>query len=648
MKNRIFFLLLILLSASGFLVAQTEYPFWNNEMSKIATETSNESWINIKPGVTISPLTFFADQKKALGLAVNDEMKLYKTEQDQIGFTHYRFQQYYKGLKVISGEFLLHAKEGKLITANGNMIRGLIKNAVSSISKETALQQALRFFPSPQYAWEIPQLENNKKLILHDPLATYKPMGELVWVSTDKEDNIKKAGAYELAYMFDIYTSGLNGKKIFISATRADVVQSFSLTPTCDGTSVTTNFYGSQGFSTRLIPGSAPPRHNLWNDCGPAFIRTMLWGAAGNTDYTSNAGNNWTSVPSAATSHWGVEKSYDYFFNIHGRNGWNNANGGVFILQDALFNCGPPSPCTTGQNASFSNGTMMVGNSDNSNSIDDWNSLDIIAHEFAHGVTESSANLFYSRESGALNESFSDIFGASCHAWLFGLGSNTWKVGFDRKNPVNTAVSIYIRNMADPNDRNDPDTYLTGPQWVSTTTPTDISGDNWGVHTNSGVQNYMFYLLTGGGSGINDNGTAYSVLGIGLAAARHIAYRTLNFYLTSFSNYTDARNAWVRAAVDEYGVCSFQAIETGKAWNAVGLAPPVSIQTTPYCGTYGGSIFSLTSPSIYSLAPGCIMTVTPSSLVQFGANKVILNPGFRAQAGSNFRAYVSDCRYSTY
>ena len=178
-------------------------------MSRIATETSHDGWINIKPEVTISPLSFFTNQKKALGLTANDEMKLYKTETDNIGYTHYRFQQYYKNLKVISGEFLLHAKEGKLVTANGNMIRSIAKTIGNSISKDAALQQALRFFPSPQYAWEIPQLENNKKLILHDPLATYKPAGELVWVSVANDGTVKRAADYELVYMFDIYNSCL-------------------------------------------------------------------------------------------------------------------------------------------------------------------------------------------------------------------------------------------------------------------------------------------------------------------------------------------------------------------------------------------------------------------------------------------------------
>ncbi len=658
MKNKIYLLVSMLLLGIGSVHSQSDSLFWNSEMIKIATPTSNADWINIKPEILLDPLTFFISQKKALNQGPNDEMRLDKTETDKIGMTHYRYLQYFKGYKINFGEFMLHSIGSKLITANGKMIKGLNKSPVIKLTKEVALQNALRFLPAVQYAWEIPQLESMYKEILHDVNASYKPVPELVWVSTDERGDLKNIANYELAYMFDIYPASLDGKRIFISASKGRVIQSFPLRSNCDATSTATNFYGSQVFSTRLIPGSSPARWNLWNDCQPAFIRTQKWASNGTyTDYVSSASNNWTALQSEATSHWGIERAYYYFQGIHGRNGWNNANGGVFILQDALFACGtppPPGPCPNGQNASFGGGTMLVGNADNAFTIDDYNSLDIVAHEFTHGVTSSSfANLIYSKESGALNESFSDIFGVTCHASVFGLSNNTWKVGFDRKNPINTAQSLYSRNMSNPNDpvarTPSPDTYLSDPLWVSTTTPTDVGGDNWGVHTNSGVQNYMYYLLTSGGSGTNNNGTPFSLIGIGIAAAREIAYRALTVgYLFSTSDYAQARTAWVHAAVDLYGECSLQAIETGKAWDAVGLPPPLINQTTTYCGTYGGLVFAVTNPNIYSLSPNCTLTVTPASLVQFGSAKVIMNPGFRAQNGSRFRAYVSDCRYAAY
>ncbi len=651
MKCKILVLLFFSMVCSFIATAQADSLFWNKEMIKIATVSSNADWINIKPEVIINPSTFFTSYKQALNLGANDEMRLDKTLVDKIGMIHYQYQQFYKTYRIFSGEFFLHAKDGQLNTANGKMITGLNKKATINISKNVALQNAIRFLPATQYAWEVPQLESMYKEILHNENATYKPVAELLWVSTDERGDVKNTVHYELAYMFDIYPASLNGKKIFISASDGRVIRSIPLRSNCDATSTLTNFYGSQGFSTRLIPGSSPARWNLWNDCQPAFIHTLKWAPAGPfAEYVSNASNNWTAFQSEATSHWGIEKAYNYFLSIHGRNGWNNANGGVFILQDALFACTPPSsPCPNGQNASFGDGTMLVGNADNSFTIDDYNALDIIAHEFTHGVTSSSfANLIYSKESGALNESFSDIFGVTCHASLFGLSSNTWKVGFDRKNPGNTSQSLYLRNMANPNDKGHPDTYKSEPLWYNTDSA-DGGNDSWGVHTNSGVQNYMYYLLTSGGSGTNDNGTAFSLIGIGIEAARKIAYRALTVgYLFSNSGFAQARTAWVHAAVDLYGECSLQAIETGKAWDAVGLPPPLNNVSSNICGTYGGSIYSVTKPGIYTLAQSCVMTVTPSSLVQFGARQVVLKPGFRAQTGSRFRAYASDCRYAAY
>lgn len=651
MKSKIIYLLFILLVGADIIYAQTDTLIPNRQLLAIAKPTRNEDWIVIKDDVKIDPLKFFFSYKPAMGLTVNDEMRLYKTETDKIGFTHFSFNQFNKGYRIIGAEFLLHAKEGRLATANGKRIKGLAKTPVISIIKEQALQNALLSFPSSKYAWEIPALEQQKKELQHDANASFKPGAEIVWVSISNDENSKDPDSFVLAYLFDVYTETLDGKRIFIDARNGKVIKTIPLVPNCTATSVTTNFYGNRSFSTRQIPGSNPASFNLWNDCQPAFIRTRLWNStlANSTDYISGINNSWGAAASAATSHWGTERTYAYFLNIHGRQGWNNVNGGINIYQDALF-CDTGSICTVNNpsNASFTNGFMRIGNNCNANSIDDFNSLDIIAHEFTHGVTESSSNLVYSKQSGALNESFSDILGISCYASLFGLNGNTWLVGFDRKNPANTVQSLYIRNMSNPNDRGHPDTYLSEPLWVSDTTVIDSSADNWGVHINSGVQNFMYYLLVTGGSGTNDNGTPYSVRAIGIVVARDIAYRVLTAYLTSSSTFVDARNAWVQAAVDLYGECSFNAIQTGKAWDAVGLSPPSIDLVTTYCGPYGGSVFSVTNPYTYSLSPNCTMTVTPASLVQFGANKIILNPGFRAQNGSKFRAYVSDCRFAAY
>ena len=167
----------------------------------------------------------------------------------------------------------------------------------------------------------------------------------------------------------------------------------------------------------------------------------------------------------------------------------------------------------------FGNGSQMTYGDGNAS----WNplvSLDIVGHEVSHGVTEYSAGLVYSYESGALNESFSDIFGEAIEN--FATGSNDWLMGED----IGVNPGSALRSMADPPIKGDPDTYL-GTNWRFD------SADNGGVHTNSGVQNKWFYLMAVGEAGVNDNGQSYNVTGIGIDDAEAIAYRNLTVYLTS-------------------------------------------------------------------------------------------------------------------
>ena len=120
--------------------------------------------------------------------------------------------------------------------------------------------------------------------------------------------------------------------------------------------------------------------------------------------------------------------------------------------------------------------------------------------------------------------------------------------------------------MLNPKSFSDPDTYL-GEYWYNTIN----SHDNGGVHTNSGVQNHWFYLLTEGGSGENDDGISYQITGIGLDDASAIAYRNLTNYLLPDSRYMDAATYSVQAAEDLFGEDSPQVLSTRSAWEAVGI-----------------------------------------------------------------------------
>jgi hypothetical protein len=123
-----------------------------------------------------------------------------------------------------------------------------------------------------------------------------------------------------------------------------------------------------------------------------------------------------------------------------------------------------------------------------------------------------------------------------------------------------------------------PDTYL-GTYWQNTNVTPSESNDQGGVHTNSGVGNYWFYLLSVGGSGTNDIGNTFAVSGITIQKAEKIVFRALMNYLTPNSGYMDFYNATKKAAIDLYGITSNEGLQVAKAWYAVGIGNGVLATT---------------------------------------------------------------------
>ena len=249
--------------------------------------------------------------------------------------------------------------------------------------------------------------------------------------------------------------------------------------------------------------------------------------------------------------HWGMEETYDYFLNRHNRKSFDNQGSEI----NSYFNAK-----SVVNNAIYSgkNDVFIFGAGDNVN-LKPLVSLDIVAHEFTHGVTEYTASLKYQNESGALNESFSDIFAVAVDFYT-SPSSADWLIGEDVMVNKNS-----MRSMKRPRAQDQPDTYKDDPFWH--TGP----GDNGGVHTNSGVQNYWFYLLAKGGSGRNGKNNKYSVNGIGVQKAAKIAYRNLSVYLTQSSDYQSAYQNSLLAAQDLYGANSKEYQSVRSAWYAVGI-----------------------------------------------------------------------------
>ncbi len=251
--------------------------------------------------------------------------------------------------------------------------------------------------------------------------------------------------------------------------------------------------------------------------------------------------------------HWATEQTYDYYMETFGRNSFDNDGGPIISYADWIEGDDRNNAFWAGTFAAYGAGDGVIRGS--------FGAIDVVGHEITHGVTGYSAKLTYRGESGALNESFSDIFGASVEYFAEGGTVVDWMVGEDVYKSFGA-----IRSMSNPKMLSDPDTYM-GEYWYAT----KLTGDYGGVHTNCGVQNHWFYLLVEGGSGENDDGVSYQVTGIGLDDASAIAYSNLTNYLLPGSRYMDAATYSIQAAEDLFGQGSQQTSSVRSAWEAVGI-----------------------------------------------------------------------------
>lgn len=474
--------------------------------------------------------------------------------QDPLGFSHDKYQQYYNGIKVEFSTFTLHSKAG-VITSMTNSLTDIKElNTTPSLGANQAFNYAIAKVGASRYLWQNEQ---------ESQLANYEmPQGELVIFPV--LENVTKEN--RLAYKFDIYaTEPLYRADVYVDAVTGEILLE------------------NKKIHHANVPASGNSLYNgnvsftADNASGPYRLRQTADGNGIQT-YDMNNGTNYNSAsditsgstsfnhPTGVQAHFGAEKTHQYFSSKHNRNSYNNA--GAIIRSYVSYS-------NNYVNAFWDGSRMTYGDGDGVN-YGPLVSLDIVGHEITHGVTEYSANLVYSYQSGALNESFSDIFGESIENYA--SGSNDWLMG-DQIGAGGSGGAL--RSMSNPNAYGDPDTYL-GTNWYSG------AGDNGGVHYNSGVQNFWFYLLTVGGSGTNDNGDSYTVAGIGMDKAAAIAYRNLAVYLSTNSQYSDARNGAIQAAIDLYGAGSAEEIATTNAWYAVGVG-------AAYGGGGGGGSYCASS-----------------------------------------------------
>lgn len=478
-------------------------------------------------------------------------MKLSSEQKDELGITHLRYQQFYRAIKVEGAEYLVRARDGWAISANGHLAYDFQPEQITpQIAEERAWEIVHEHIPAERY---LPGKDLAAELGSEN--AGYRPKGELLFTEDPKSTSRER----RLAWMFKVYVTPFDrSQQIYVDASNGSIIKEFPLFPPCYLGSGPVTFRGTRSINTQR----KGDRYYLVDDCDGTLLSAVLLDTANKAVAVSDDDNNWTgNNPSLVTSYWGLRACYDYFALIHKRISYDGKNSNMTIYND-------PNMINAGQNATGGSGAIRIGLANPSDN-DDYNTLDIVGHEFTHSLIEQTANLTYdkTKESAALDESFCDIFGQSVEQWIEGETKKEWVIG-DDKGCVPPAI---CRDLQNPKTFNNPDTYQ-GTYWQTV---------NIDPHNNGSVQNRWFALLCDGGTGTNTElGSAYTVTGVGMAKGRAIAYRSLTQYLTSAATFPDARAASINAADDLYGSDSAEVESVRRAWCAVGLCDYV-IPTQP-------------------------------------------------------------------
>lgn len=464
----------------------------------------------------------------AFGVTETSEVRpMRAAEMDDVGVEHVRMQQFHHGVPIRAAELVVHLRGARVVAANGHAISRFpddVTPRVPAGAAQTAARQLIdKYRPESAVDAEYsdPLLEILDRGLLSDG-SDWPP--RLAWF-------VEASGV-------------LLREFIWIDAQNGAVLLRFSQFTEAKSRTI----YNGSHVST--LPGT--------------LVRSEGGAATGDADQDN------------AYTYAGI--TYDYYLTNHGRDSYNNAGAAI---SSTCHHCpaGYPqgSTCPTYRNA-FWNGSRMVY-ADGFASADD-----VVGHELTHAVTEYSANLLYYVQSGALNESFSDIFGETIDL-TDGVGNDAsnvrWKIGEEL--PIGSIRDLMTPTLfSDPGKMSDSTYfYCNSEAW------TDPTGDSGGVHINSGIPNHAFALMVDGGT---YNGR--TITGIGLTKAAKIQYRALTVYLTSGSGFIDDYNALNQSCTDLIGTVGITsgdctqvasallAVEMNANWPCSGAA-----RTPPRCTT---------------------------------------------------------------
>jgi Zn-dependent metalloprotease len=479
-------------------------------------------------------------QRSSLGLSADEELVVRDVVVDADGSRHVRYDRTYKGLRVLGGDLVVHksaAGQTRQVRWNGNG-----KAAVASTSPKVAEATAERSAASRSgYAPKA----NDGTLV--------------VWTG---------GGSPRLAW--DVVTEGVKDDQT--PSRLHTVVDANDGTVLTSWDDVRTGTGNSQYSGTVTLNSTQSGSTWQLRDAVGNYTTDLNGATSGTGTQFTDADNIWgTGAPSnrqtaGVDAQYGAERTFDYFKNVQGRNGiWNNGVGARSRVHygNAYVNA-------------FWDGTQMTYG-DGAGNAKPLTSIDVAAHEMAHGVTENTANLNYSGDAGGLNEASSDIFGTAVEFYA----SNASDVG-----------DYLIGEKIDINGNGTPLRYMDRPSRDGASQDCWTTGTkNLDPHYSSGPLNHWFFMAAEGSGSKTINGVSYTsttcggapaVTGAGRDNVAKVWYRTLATKLTSGSTYANAREGAIASAKELYGATSATCTAVEKAFDAISVpAGAQTCSTTP-------------------------------------------------------------------
>ena len=597
------FVLLLSSLALGLASCATATPVSGDDADLFAQDTPDQELL----AEDLSYQQLFDDSGPAMAKNVG-ELRTMKIHVDDLHMAHTRVQQLVNGVPVFGGEAIVHLHpNGKLFTITDDLVPDVNVDTTPEYTADEAIELA-----ADEYFDGMDKLSQ-------DPIAD-------LWV-------LRRDGKDHLVWRVQL--ASLEGNDptmpvMFVDAHSGDLVWSYdnlqtAVSSTCSGS---TPHYSTVSIKCYLYSGT----YYLENPDN--LLGTYTWNNTTSSLYyvssTSTTFGTTTATKNAVEAHYTVQQVYNYYYSTFGRNGINGSGGpGAMTSHGYSFITSTASYSRSYVNAYWdsTNLYMVYGDGDGTTS-GSLTTLDVGGHELTHGVTQYEANLTYSGESGGLNESMSDVFGAMVERYAEGESTNTWLIGEATWTPSTSGDAL--RYMNDPAA----DGYSLD-YYTSSAASTD-------VHYSSGISNLAFYLLSKGGT--HPRGKSSTVVtAIGADEASKIWYSALADYMTSSTTFSGARTATLSAASALYGASSTEYTQVGNAWSAVGVGSSSGGGSSSSCTTasYSGSLSARGKSAYEPSSSGTSVSVSSQTVSLTGPSSADFDLYLQKKSGSSWSSVAS-------